>query len=437
MPPSRSHAAALLLLPAAHAGLNGAALTPPLGWRTWNQFGGAVDQALLEEIATRLVDASRTVGGVPTSLSSLGFTNVGLDDEWQECGAGAAWGHSFHDGAGFPLVNRTRFPDLLAMTSALHALNLTAGFYANNCFCQEKSFNQSFYAGDVAAWSLYGFDALKIDGCGPESDRVQWWAEMEGTPQGATAVIETNGGQPSPGQPLNGPGAPMWHFYRVSTDIRPTYGSVLNNAQNLVALMDSNRTGPGCWAFSDMSVIGVTNLDLGGCKGVCPPEMTYAEQRSHWGLWCVASQPLTLSLDLRNDTAVDFVWPIITNVDALAINQAWGGAPGGVLTASNATTTLPHCDWAWAGDRSCALPTTQQWWKPLPHGSAAVLVMNNGDVPLDTSVDLTTIPGLACVRTPAGCAVKDVWAGSSQTYTTGVVPLPALPSHDSAFLWIS
>jgi alpha-galactosidase len=418
------------------AGRNGQALTPPMGWRSWNQFGADVDQALFEAIAAALADRSRTVGGVPSSLADLGYVNVGLDDAWQEIGAGAPWGHSFHDGAGLPIVNASRFPDMRAMTNAAHALNLTAGWYLNNCLDKEPKLDPSFYTGDVAAWSLYGYDTLKIDGCGPEQDREQWWSLMSATPQGAAAVIETNGGDVGPKQPTNGPLAPPYHFFRTSTDIRPTYGSFVANAQTLRPYMDGNRTGPGTWAFADMSVVGVTNLDLGGCNGPCPPAMTFAEQRAHFSLWCVASQPLTLSLDLRNATVVDAAWPIITNVEAIAINQAWGGAPGGVLAESADNVTLPHCDWPWAGDRNCTMPALQTWWKPLPGSTASVLVMNHGDAPRNVSVDLASVPGLACAAAPGGCTVKDVWTGATANYT-GTVPLVGLASHDAAFLWIS
>merc|ERR1719383_1271092 len=33
---------------------------------------------------------SRMVDGVPTSLCDLGYCDVGLDDNWQACGAGRA-----------------------------------------------------------------------------------------------------------------------------------------------------------------------------------------------------------------------------------------------------------------------------------------------------------------------------------------------------------
>lgn len=45
------------------------------------------------------------------------------------------------------------------------------------------------------------------------------------------------------------------------------------------------------------------------------------EQRTHFGLWAVLSSPLTISMDLTNATVADAVWPIITNVDAITVNQ--------------------------------------------------------------------------------------------------------------------
>ena len=66
-------------LPAATALDNGLALTPPLGWRTYNAFGGDVSQALMEEMMEAMVDRGRLVGGKPTSLLDLGYKRVGLD----------------------------------------------------------------------------------------------------------------------------------------------------------------------------------------------------------------------------------------------------------------------------------------------------------------------------------------------------------------------
>jgi hypothetical protein len=60
----------------ADAANNGRALTPPKGWRTWNQYGGDVNQELLMNAIAFLTDRSRTVNGKPTSLADLGYTDV-------------------------------------------------------------------------------------------------------------------------------------------------------------------------------------------------------------------------------------------------------------------------------------------------------------------------------------------------------------------------
>ena len=73
------------------------------------------------------VDAmvSRKRGGV--SLLDLGYNHVGLDDYWQACGEGTEG--SFHNASGYPLVNKTTFPDLRAMTDHAHAAGLSVGWY--------------------------------------------------------------------------------------------------------------------------------------------------------------------------------------------------------------------------------------------------------------------------------------------------------------------
>ena len=47
-----------------------------------------------ERMVDALVDRSRKVDGEPTSLLDLGYNRIGLDDSWQECGAGV--NGSFH-----------------------------------------------------------------------------------------------------------------------------------------------------------------------------------------------------------------------------------------------------------------------------------------------------------------------------------------------------
>merc|ERR1719413_72942 len=103
---------------------NGLAKLPPMGWRSWNLYGANVNQKLIEGIMDGMVKGSRLVDGVPTSLCDLGYCDVGLDDNWQACGAGHDY--NYHDDSGIPIINRNRFPDMLQMTDHAHSLGLTA-----------------------------------------------------------------------------------------------------------------------------------------------------------------------------------------------------------------------------------------------------------------------------------------------------------------------
>ena len=53
---------------------NGLAMTPPLGWRSWNLFGADVNQYLIESIMDGMVKRTRRDHlGQLTSLCDLGY----------------------------------------------------------------------------------------------------------------------------------------------------------------------------------------------------------------------------------------------------------------------------------------------------------------------------------------------------------------------------
>lgn len=291
------------------------------------------------------------------------------------------------------------------------------------------------------------------------------WAELlNATAKAEVMVIENcnndNSMIPRKGDDLRK--APM-HFYRTSTDIRPTYGSVVSNGQSILRL--STASGPYCFGYPDMLEVGVTARILTGQKvppaprrewgesvalhpdseayarvaaqsGPLPPVLTLAENRAHFSMWTILSSPLILSLNFSDTPVVDAVWPIITNTDAIGVNQAWegsapGGGLGGLLTQSTDTVVLQHCAWIWAGDPNCTLPVEQQLYKPLPGGGAAVLVMNHGQGVRNTLVNLTAIPGLACA--PGPCSVRDIWAGKDLPPVTRQLLVNDVQSHDVAY----
>ena len=113
-----------LLIGAASALDNGLALTPPMGWRSWNCFHGDVDDTKIRTVVDAM--AAPRAGG--ESLLSLGYARVGVDDGWQACGTGRAaingtsgGEKSFHAEDGSPLVNKSTFPDLKALVDYGHS----------------------------------------------------------------------------------------------------------------------------------------------------------------------------------------------------------------------------------------------------------------------------------------------------------------------------
>lgn len=164
---------------------NGRATTPPAGWRSWNQYQGRINQGIMESNMRALASRNRK-GGL--SLAELGYTDAGLDDGWQLCNQhpNPADPHAFHTPLGAPVVDTTIFPDFAAMNRLAHSLNLTSGWYGNNCNCGPTPRNGcsegdhngctglECYAGDVNATIALGFDSMKLDGCGGQRDIALW-----------------------------------------------------------------------------------------------------------------------------------------------------------------------------------------------------------------------------------------------------------------------
>ena len=50
-------------------------------------------------------------------------------------------------------------------------------------------------------------------------------------------------------------------------------------------------------------------------------DMTYEENQVHFGGWCIVSSPLILAFNLSDVTRRELVWDIITNKEAIQVNQ--------------------------------------------------------------------------------------------------------------------
>jgi alpha-galactosidase len=412
---------------------DGVALSPPMGWRSWNQFGLDINQTLIEGIYEAIADRSRTVDGKPTSLLDLGYVHASIDDGWQLCNSGPN-GHGFHNASGFPNVDPSRFPDMRAMASKAHSLGVKPGWYENNCHCSDHSWGM--YSGLAAANTYFGMDGIKMDRAGLMNDATKLAATLNAT---GRHVLQENNDAKAHRDSDGNVVCPM-HMFRTGLDIRPTYGSMLGGMGSVRRYNEGGLTGPGCWAHADMLTVGVTAPQPPGAKHHCesatnPCFMNVTEWRTHFAAWSIISNPLILSMDLRDTKQLDLVWPIVSNRHAINVNQQWFGDSGRLHNESAELVMIPNC----GSGSSCKKNQWMVWSKALPpsdgEGSrVAILLMNNGPTRIEVSTNFDGVYGLGLCGAP-GCSVREVWTQRKlpdATHTT-----VALDPHDSEFLIVS
>jgi len=312
---------------------------------------------------------------------------------------------------------------MIGMTTHAHKLGLTAGWYGNNCICSEKAATEAMYRSDVAALTVFGFDAIKLDGCGKQLDLDLWSHLLNGT--GRPVMIENcHWGGTVPNETWC-----PWNFFRTSGDVRASYGSVVGNLLTTVQWAQKSLSKPGCWAYPDMLEVGCEH----GPGGAGDPGLNFNEAQSHFGAWAIISSPLTLSHDVNNDTVMDAVWPIISNKEVIAINQAWAGHSGSPFKQSQSAVKLDDYHHVIKGvlkQHTAPVPSWQYFYKPLGQGKVAVLLMNHDSKSQQLKLTFSDIPGVTCSRCHLRCVYGHEELGVFQSSYTS----PSLASHQSMLL---
>ena len=439
---------------------------PPMGWRSWNLFELNVDQSLLEQQIQGLIRRRHEIEGKPTSLLDLGYDSIGLDDGWQNCGAGVDG--TFHDAQGRPMVNLTRFPDLGALVATGHSKGVRMGWYANNCWCNEGGDpKRAHYQQDADATVAFGFDAIKVDSCGPAKNISAWRAALDGASAALTGrhvELENCRNYPYTAHLTAHSSCPA-ELFRSTEDNAPDFLSIMGNLVTNARAPGSDGdvhgglpvSHPGCWSYPDMLEIvgsGTCRQDLkpGTCGTDDPARraggLNANESRAHFGAWCIVSSPLVLGHDLADDAQYDAAWPIISNRAAIEVNQAWAGGDPGRLVAQSAPAealtnlSLYHgagCECVWAGQ---TLPRWNAWAKRLDAAGteAAALAINLGDEPLQAGsivLDAHDILGTIEARnkTMQLRNVYDIWANRSLSLgATSSWIVPELAPRSSMFV---
>src|SRR5437763_1985174 len=136
------------------------ALTPPMGWNSWNCWAGSVSDEKVRAAADTMVKSG---------LINHGWTYINIDDYWEFKPAAkddpTLQGEA-RDADGFINPNK-RFPDMKALTEYVHAKGLKIGLYSSpgpttcgGCIASYQHEDQ-----DAQRWAEWGFDYVKYDWC--------------------------------------------------------------------------------------------------------------------------------------------------------------------------------------------------------------------------------------------------------------------------------
>ncbi len=361
---------------------NGLALTPPMGWNSWNKFRTRIDDKTIRGIADALVSSG---------MRDAGYIHLNIDDGWE-------WKRG-DDGVLQPNPN---FPDMKALADYVHSKGLKLGIYSSpgprTCGGFEGSYGHEEL--DARTWAAWGIDYLKYDWC--SAARIWKDEYMRAAYQKMGEAIR-KAGRPMVyslcqyGRAQVGEWGPLvdGNLWRTTGDIRDQWASMarIGFAQSEGAAF----VKPGNWNDPDMLEVG-----NGG--------MSTEEYRTHFSLWAMLAAPLIAGNDVRNMTAD--IRTLLLNKEVIAVDQDRLGQAGRRLSMD--------------GD-------TEIWVKPLDRGDTAVALFNRGDAMHKVSVKWTE---LGVTGTPK---VRDLWAHSERAGAAdgfaadvaphGVVMLRVSPAH--------
>jgi alpha-galactosidase len=374
------------------------ALTPPMGWNSWNCFASAVSAEKVKAAADAMVNSG---------LIRHGWTYINIDDFWEQ-NPGAMAKDSSLGGPGRDadgrIVPNPRFPDMKALADYVHRKGLKIGIYSSpgpfTCGGCLGSFDHEQL--DAQSYAAWGIDYLKYDWCSykPEmeaqrgkttdfSGMKQFWGEpkekkleelikpyalMRAALHRADRDIVFSLCQYGMGNVWEWGGEVGGNCWRTTGDITDTWSSMAG-----IGFGHAGRERfikPGNWNDPDMLVVG----KVGWGPKLHPTRLSPSEQYTHITLWSLLCAPLLIGCDMTQ--LDDFTLSLLTNDEVIEVNQDPLGRAAGRVAQNG---------------------QTEVWAKQMADGSYAVGLFNRGPVETEVAVDWSTL-GLS-----GSHKVRDLW----------------------------
>ncbi|MGV9360903.1 glycoside hydrolase family 27 protein [Amycolatopsis sp. NPDC003731] len=395
-------AAALSLsaaVPAAAVAAPGSpAVTPPLGWNSWNSFGCNVSESTIHQAADAMVSSG---------MRDAGYQYVVVDDCWFD---------PQRDSQGNLRANASKFPSgMKALGDYIHARGLKFGIYQvptdRTCAQRTGTYpgstgSQGHEAQDARTFASWGVDYLKYDWCSPAGTRDEQVSRfglmrdaLRGTGRPIVYSINPNSYHAITGDKYDwGQVADLWRTTEDLLDIwqngnTNSYPMGVGNVLDVTAPLAA-QAGPGHWNDPDMLVVGRPGLSL-------------TESRAHFALWALLAAPLMAGNDIRTMSAE--ISAVLRNPRLLAIDQDRLGAGGRRVRDDG---------------------NVEVFAKPLSDGSVAVGLLNRGS---GTTTISTTAAQIGLSGT--SFTLTDVWTGGTSA-SSGPISA-SVPAHGIAAYRVS
>ena len=319
------------------------ALTPPMGWNSWNKFQCNITEDLIRQTADAMV---------ASGMKDAGYEYINIDDCW----------HGERDAQGFIHPDAKRFPSgIKALSDYVHAKGLKLGIYSDVGYktCGGKPASRGHEYQDAATYAEWGIDYLKYDWCNSEGLKAEGaYTTMR------DALYAT-------GRPIvfslcewgdNKPwlwAAKVGHLWRTTGDITACFDCEQKHGTwsswGVLQILDKQKglreyAGPGHWNDPDMLEVG---------NG-----MKLNEDRAHFSMWCMLAAPLIAGNDLRKMSAE--VAGVLMNKEVIAIDQDALGVQGFKYSEKDGV---------------------EVWFKPLNNDAWAMCVLNRSNAAQKVTFD--------------------------------------------------
>ena len=287
------------------------ALTPPMGFMTWNKYKEDINEQLIRQIADKMA---------ADGYAEAGYKYIFIDDAWQ----------GGRDKRNNILPDPEKFPSgMKALADYVHSKGLRLGIYSDAALltCAGYTASYGFEQQDAKTFAEWGIDYLKYDYCHAPSDSAvahERYKKMADALQNSGRKIVLGvceWGQLNPEKWARQAGGSLW---RVSFDVRDMWKDIVKlGGMGIIDIINVTEplykyAGPGHWLDMDMLVVGLDgkggpSSDLGGIG------CTYTEYQTQMSMWCMFASPLAMSHDILNENAA--TRRILLNKEIIAINQ--------------------------------------------------------------------------------------------------------------------